>query len=89
MRILDRLLGRPRLSSREIAKERLQLVLTYDRTELSPSLLEALKGELIDATSKYVDIDKGEVKVTLAREGRRSRVVADIPLLSSQAGSSG
>ncbi len=87
MKILDRLLGRRRPSSREIAKERLQLVLAYDRAEISPSLLETLKDELISAISRHIDIDKAGVEVSLTQSGRRSRLIADIPLLSSQASS--
>jgi len=88
MNILDRLLGRYRLSSREIAKERLRLVLAYDRAEISPGLLATLKDELIKTISRHVDIDEAGVEITLNQTGRHSRLVADIPLLCSQRGAS-
>lgn len=84
MKFFRRLVGRRGPSSREIAKERLELVLTYDRTNLSPSLLETLKNELIAAISRHVDIDVDGVEVTLTRSGVHSRLRADIPLLSSR-----
>ena len=62
------------------AKERLQLVLVHDRTDLSPAQLEALKDELLTAISRYIDIDPEAVRIGLERDGRSQRLVADIPL---------
>jgi cell division topological specificity factor len=89
MKWLDRLLGRDTLSSRDVAKERLRLVLAYDRAEISPGLLATLKDELIDTISRHVDIDAAGVEVTLSQTGRHSRLIADIPLLSSQRSAGG
>ncbi|MDP1716262.1 MAG: cell division topological specificity factor MinE [Anaerolineales bacterium] len=63
------------------AKERLQLVLVHDRTDLTPAQLEALKDDLLKAISQYIDIDREAVQIGLEREGRSQRLVADIPLL--------
>jgi cell division topological specificity factor len=68
--------------SAESAKERLQLVLVHDRTDLSPAQLEALKDELLKAISRYIDIDPDAVQIGLERDGRSQRLVADIPLRS-------
>ena len=57
MNILNRLLGRSKPSSREIAKDRLQLVLVQDRVSISPEKMSALKDELITIISKYVIAD--------------------------------
>ncbi len=62
------------------AKERLQLVLIHDRTDLSPAQLEALKNDLLKAISNYIDIDPEAVRIELERDGREQRLVADIPL---------
>jgi cell division topological specificity factor len=64
------------------AKERLQLVLVHDRTDLTPAQLEALKDELLTAISRYIDIDPDAVQIGLERDGRSQRLVADIPLRS-------
>jgi cell division topological specificity factor len=85
MRILDRLFGQRKPSSRDIAKERLQLVLAYDRIKVSPELLEILKNELITVISKHVEIDREGVEVTFSQGKRRSRLIADIPLLGAHA----
>jgi cell division topological specificity factor len=68
--------------SAESAKERLQLVLVHDRTDLTPAQLEALKDELLKAISRYIDIDPEAVQIGLERDGRSQRLVADIPLRS-------
>ncbi len=62
------------------AKERLQLVLIHDRTDLSPTELEALKDDLIQTISRHVEIDPSGVRINIAQEGRSQRLVADIPL---------
>ena len=69
-----------RKSSASSAKERLQLVLVHDRTDLTPAQLEDLKNELLEAISHYIEIDPDAVKIGLERDGRSQRLVADIPL---------
>jgi cell division topological specificity factor len=81
MGFINRILGRR--TSAGNAKERLQLVLIHDRTDLSAGALDALKDELIEVISRYVDIDPTAVSINIAREGRSQRLVADIPLRSS------
>jgi cell division topological specificity factor len=65
------------------AKERLQLVLIHDRTDLTPSELDALKDDLLEAISRHVDIEPDAVQIALERDGRSQRLVADIPLRST------
>ena len=77
---LDRVSGRNR--SAKSAKERLQLVLIHDRTDLTPADLESLKDEILSAISRYVDIDPDGVQIGVERDGREQRLVADIPLRS-------
>lgn len=62
------------------AKERLQLVLVHDRTDLTPGQLESLKDDLLKAISKYIEIDPDAVRIELEKDGRSQRLVADIPL---------
>ena len=69
-----------RKRSASSAKERLQLVLVHDRTDLTPAQLESLKNDLLKAISNYIDIDPDAVRIDLQRDGRSQRLVADIPL---------
>ena len=71
-----------RKRSADSAKERLQLVLVHDRTDITPAQLEALKDELLKAISRYIDIDPDAVRIGLERDGRSQRLIADIPLRS-------
>jgi cell division topological specificity factor len=64
------------------AKERLQLVLVHDRTDLTPVQLEALKDDLLKAISQYIEIDPDAVRIEVERDGRSQRLIADIPLKS-------
>lgn len=64
------------------AKERLQLVLIHDRTDLSPGELDALKDDLLEVISRHVEIEPDAVRIGLERDGRSQRLVADIPLRS-------
>ncbi len=75
------LFGRRR--SANSAKERLQLVLIHDRTDLTPAELDALKDDLIATISRHVEIEPAAVDIRVAQEGRSQRLVADIPLRSS------
>jgi cell division topological specificity factor len=71
-----------RKRSAESAKERLQLVLTHDRTDLTPAALEALKDDLLKTISRHIEIEPDGVQIGLERDGRSQRLVADIPLRS-------
>jgi len=81
MGFLDRLLGRQEATSRDIAKERLQLVLVHDRIKISPGMMDKMKDELIKVISGYVEIDADAVEVTFTQGKRESRLVADIPVM--------
>ena len=82
----DRLLGRDTSSSAKAAKERLQLVLIHDRTDISPAIMEVLKDEIIAVISKHVDIDRSLVEINLAQNQRENRLIANIPLLTAPGG---
>jgi cell division topological specificity factor len=62
------------------AKERMQLVLIHDRTDLTPAELNDLKDDLIATISRHIDIDPIAVTINVTQDGRSQRLVADIPL---------
>jgi len=68
--------------SAESAKERLQLVLIHDRTDLTPAELDALKDDLLEVISRHVEIVPDAVRIGVEHEGRSQRLVADIPIKS-------
>jgi len=85
MSLFQRLFGPRESTSREIAKNRLQLVLVHDRVNMSPQLLQTLKDELIAVISRYVDIDVEGMEVTFTQNRRQSRLTADIPVVGARA----
>lgn len=71
-------------SSKDVAKERLKLILIHDRSKLSPELLESIKEDILRVLSKYVEIDNGEIDVKIATteeiQGESPALIASIPI---------
>ncbi len=76
--------GQRRRPSRDIAKERLQLVLVHDRVKIPPNLLQTLKDELITVISKHIEIDREGVQINFTQSKQQSRLVADIPIIGNR-----
>lgn len=51
--------------SKDTAKERLQLVLTQDRANVSADFLDMMRQEIIDIIKKYIDVDENQIDVKL------------------------
>ncbi|MBM7623101.1 cell division topological specificity factor MinE [Sporohalobacter salinus] len=66
--------------SKDVAKERLELVLVHDRINISPETLEDMKGELIEVVSKYVQIEESRLEINLAQDDRMIAIKANIPV---------
>lgn len=66
--------------SKNIAKDRLKLVLVHDRASMSPEIMEALRKELIQVISKYVDVDSGNIDVEINNQNNQATLVANIPI---------
>lgn len=81
MSFLQRLINREKSSARD-AKERLKLVLVHDRADISPGRLEDMKDDVIEVISRYVEIDRGRVQISLTKDRTSQRLVADIPIAS-------
>jgi len=77
---LSRIFGRENSSSRNVAKERLRLVLVHDRAGVSPELLQALKSDLIQVINNYMDIDEEALEVSLDSSENQVALVANIPV---------
>jgi len=83
MKVFNRLTGQRReMSSGQVAKERLRLVLACDRTSISPMLLDTLKDEIVAVVSRHVSVDADDVQVNFSQNAREMRLVADIPLIT-------
>ena len=76
---INRLLGRQPASA-STAKQRLQLVLAHDRSDLNPELLQQMRREILEVVSRYVELDLDEGDVSLATEDRVTALVANLPI---------
>jgi len=77
--LLQRLFSREN-PSKEVAKERLRMVLVHDRASVSPQIWEALKTDLIRVISGYLDIDEESMDVQLQTDKDSVALVASIPV---------
>lgn len=82
---LRRLFGGRQPTSSQVAKERLQLVLIHDRSNLTPEQVEAMKNEILEVIARYVDFDRESVQINLTSENRSSILHAEIPIQPASA----
>ncbi|SJZ92950.1 cell division topological specificity factor MinE [Selenihalanaerobacter shriftii] len=68
--------------SKDLAKERLKLVLIHDRINISPELLEDMEADLIEVISKYVEIEQENLNIDLDKDNESMALVANIPVKS-------
>ncbi len=71
-------------SSRDVAKDRLKLLLVSDRASCSPEIMEAIKNDMIQVISKYMEIDTEglDIQITMAEgeNGNLPVLFANIPI---------
>ena len=83
--IINKLLRRQPASA-STARERLQLVLAHDRSDLSTELLDQMRKEILEVVAKYVEIDVNEGAVSLETEDRMTALVANLPIKRTMTG---
>lgn len=71
-------------ASKDVACNRLKLVLMQDRTNLTPLLLERMRGEMIEVLSKYVEMDKEALELNFEQEGEQMALMLSIPVLRAK-----
>ncbi|MBO8429771.1 cell division topological specificity factor MinE [Spirochaetes bacterium] len=71
-------------NAKDIACNRLRVVLMQDRTNLTPELMEKMRQELIDLLSKYVEMDKEALELNFEQEGNQMALMLSIPVLRAK-----
>lgn len=66
--------------SRQAARERLKLALTYDRASIGYNALERLRDEIIQVIAKHLDLDQEDITIQLDRTMDQDKLIASIPL---------
>ena len=76
---LDKLFGGNK-NSKDVAKDRLKLVLIHDRASLSPSMMENLRKDLVQVISKYLEFDENALDVQMAEQDNMTMLEVNIPV---------
>ena len=76
-----------RKSSREIAKDRLKILLISDRVNCSPEMIDMIKNDIAKVISKYMKIDANSMEIQITKTNGKGRslknptLYANIPIL--------
>lgn len=70
---------------KEVAKDRLKLILIHDRGEIAPEIIDKIREEILGVISKYIDIQIDDVEISVNKsddeEGENSSaLIANIPI---------
>ena len=79
-------------SSKQVAKDRLKILLISDRVSCSPQMLELIKHDIAKVISKYMKIDTDSMEIEInnaSSKGKRKKnptLYANIPILDMKNG---
>ena len=71
-------------NAKDVACNRLRVVLMQDRTNLTPELLQRMRRELVELLSKYVEMDKDALELNLDQEGDQMALMLSIPVIRAK-----
>ncbi|MBQ6819978.1 MAG: cell division topological specificity factor MinE [Clostridium sp.] len=82
MDFLKRFSNKP--TPKDVAKDRLRLILIHDRGDLPHETLDKIRNEILEVLSKYVEINIDDVEIAVSKresvEGNNPALVANIPI---------
>lgn len=71
-------------SAKDTACNRLRVVLMQDRTNLTPELMDRMRKELVELLSKYVEMDKEALDLSLEQDGEQVALMLSIPVIRAK-----
>lgn len=71
-------------NAKDVACNRLRVVLMQDRTNLTPELLQRMRSELVELLSKYVEMDKDALELNFDQEGDQMALMLSIPVIRAK-----
>lgn len=74
-----------RPTPKQVAKDRLKLILIHDRGEIPTDTLENIRKEILAIISKYIEIQVDDVEISVNKSGdiegeNTSELIASIPI---------
>ena len=76
--------NKDRESAKDVACNRLKLVLMQDRTNLSPAIMDRMRNELIDLLSKYLELDKELLDLNFEQEDEQMALMLSVPVIRAK-----
>ncbi|MCM1118330.1 MAG: cell division topological specificity factor MinE [bacterium] len=70
-------------SSREVARDRLRILLISDRVNCSPEMMELIKTDIAKVISKYMKIDTANMDIQISKMGIQGKKGMRNPVLSA------
>ena len=86
MDLIQKMFSKETSGSKEIAKERLRLVLVHDRIDSCPQIMEILKEDMIKVISNYMEVSEKDMEVVLLRPDLLVSLVASVPVNRTKRG---
>lgn len=79
-----------RKNSKDVARERLKLVLLHDRNDFSPQLVNRISRDIVKVLSQYLELNESDMDIEIKRissnrnmdDNNSSALVANIPIKS-------
>lgn len=71
-------------NAKDVACNRLKLVLMQDRTNLSPAIMDRMRKELIDLLSKYLELDRELLDLNFEQEDSQMALMLSIPVVRAK-----
>ena len=69
-------------NSKDAAKKRLQFSLIYDKLEVNDKTLKNLHKDIVEVISRYFEIDKNSLELTVQKDDDVSELVFNTPILN-------
>ncbi|MDD6201642.1 MAG: cell division topological specificity factor MinE [Lachnospiraceae bacterium] len=74
-------------SSKQVAKDRLKILLISDRVNCSPEMMELIKNDIAKVISKYMKIDTKSMEIQITKTSTKGKLMstpslyANIPII--------
>lgn len=67
--------------SKEVAKERLKLVLMHERAQLTPDQFAMMKDEIMEVIKKYLEIDDQEMDIKVQSDSQKTAFILNAKIV--------